>query len=258
MAPRRLAEPTRTPPSPPPTLDEALASVKLDDPGQLLWREGFSTAISVARLAIQAAASGDTASVANIAGQLDALCILKRPNGRNCFLSAKPTRGGDAVNVMITHRPRKHAKVTRPREFDTIDVIGYLLMHSVGITCSFHILSEGLYYLRLEAPRESEEESRTGLRVFVSRVVLNVGQGEDAPFAGDDHYSYRRADLKAAKSRTYLPRSEYGRERAIELAIAMFGRVCPQGHEGLSKEGFGDLLRQLFAVADSYHGGSKA
>ncbi len=216
------------------------------------WSQGFSVTIAVARAAIQAAASRDAASVANIANQLNALCLLKRPNGRRSFLSVKPTREGNAINVMIDHRPRKHRKVTRPRELDTIGFVAFLLMHSVGISCSFHILREGLYYLRIEAPRESKGDSRTGLRMFVSRVVMNARPGEDAPFAGDDHYSYRLADLKAAKSRTYLPPSEYGREQAIVLAVAMFERVHPQGD--LSKEEFAALLREVFAAADSYHG----
>lgn len=218
------------------------------------WREGFSALISVARSAINAATSNDPLAVASIADQVNKLCALKRPNARNCFLSAMPTRAGDAVNVMIDHRPRKHAKVSKPREFDTIGFPGYLLMHSIGMTCSFHILSKGLYYLRLEAPRECRADCRTGLRVFLSRVELNVGPGEDAPFAGDDHHSYRRADLKTAKSRSYLPRSKYGREQVIELAMIMFARVFSEGNESLSKEGFGDLLRELFAAADAYHG----
>jgi hypothetical protein len=217
------------------------------------WREGLSTLISVARSALQAAASGDVASVAGIAEQLDALCLLKRTGGRRSFLSAKPTREGEAVNVMVAHNPAKHPKVTRPREFDTIGFIGHLLMHSVGISYSFHPLKEDRYYLRAERPRQ-KGQSREGLRVFVSRVVLNAQPGEDAPFAGDDHHSYRLADLRAAKSRTYLPRAEYGREQIIVLAVVMFERVCPHGRDGLSKDEFGALLREVFAAADSYHG----
>jgi hypothetical protein len=213
----------------------------------------FNELITLAHATIEAATARDKASIVPIAAQVDAFCQLKRPSGRRSFLSARPTRAGLAVNVMVAHNPRIHRRVTRPREFDSVAFIGFLLMHLVGVTCAFHLLNKDRYYLRAEASRRAGE-GRKGLRVFVSRIVLNALPGEDAPFAGDDHHSYRLVDLRAAKSRTYLPPSEFGREQAIKLAVDLFARTFPGGVDGVTAEGFGVLLYDVFAASDAFHG----
>lgn len=162
-----------------------------------------------------------------------------------------PIDDGLAVKTIVKHEPSVHPPTTQPREFDTLFFAALFLMEIAGLRLTFQWREDpekrGRYYLR------GVLSTKAGMRVYVTRIILNAEPRHRTQF-NEDHHSYRLRDLIQRNGGGMLPDGKLGRQAAIDRCSESYAVNCPEHHVDLPPDAYRKLISDLLTIATAFHG----
>lgn len=184
------------------------------------------------------------------------LCTNVSARRGSRYLIPSPIDNGLAVSTIVHHKPTRHPPTTKPREFDTLFFAAVVLMEVAGLRVTFqwrkdpavrNVKEKGRYYLR------GVISNAAGMRMYVTRIILNAAPGHSTQF-NEDHHSYRLRDLIQRNGGGMLPDGQLGRRAAIDRCSESYAANCPEHHADLPPNDYRRLLTDVLSTATLVHG----
>jgi hypothetical protein len=214
--------------------------------------------VEVIRQMVELGKRNDRASRACLGLLAESLCANLEQMTGSRYRIPKAIDDGMAISTIVQHKPKPpHPPTTRPREFDTLFFAALILMEVAGLRVTFQWRKDpasprtqerGRYYLRGKLL-----SGAAGMRMYVTRTILNAEPGHRTQF-NEDHHSYRLRDLIQRNGGGLLPDGKLGRQAAIDRCSENYAANHTEHHAELPPDEYRKLLTDLLAVATIFHG----